>query len=101
MTEPRQRLFFDLPHSLARDAEQGTDLFERHRLVTVETEIEPQNLRLTFLEVGERFFDRLGERLLEGLLVGRRVERVREVVEQLVVLARRERRIEREMGLRD
>src|ERR1043166_8178713 len=99
--EPRQRFFLDLPHALARDAEQRPDLLERHRLAAVQAEVEAKNLGLALLEGRKRLLDRLPERLLERLVGGRRVHRVRQVIEELVVLAGRERRIEGEVRLRD
>ena len=39
-----------LPHALARDAEQAADLLERHRLRTVEPEVQAQDLGLALLE---------------------------------------------------
>src|SRR5829696_6842395 len=101
VAQARERLLLDLPHALARDAEERPDLLERHRLLAVEPEVEAEDLRLALLQPRQRLLDRLGERLLEGLLVGRRVDVVGEVVEELVVLARGERRVEREVGLRD
>src|SRR5688500_20242098 len=71
--KPAERLLLDLPHALAGDAEQGADLLERHGLLAVEAEVEAEDLRLALLESRERLLDRLGERLLERLLVGRRV----------------------------
>src|SRR4051794_10684484 len=35
VAQTRQRLFLDLPHPLAGDAEQGADLLEGHRLAAV------------------------------------------------------------------
>src|SRR5690349_10067166 len=99
MAKPRQRLFLDLAHALARDAEKRADLLEGHWLAAIEAEVETENLGVPFLEVRQRLFDRLGERLLEGLLVRRGVERVRQVVEQLVVFTGGHRRIERQMRL--
>src|SRR4051812_21557424 len=101
VTQARQRLFLDLTHALARDAEKRADLLQRHGLLIVETEVQAQNLRLALLEVRQRLLDRLRERLLERLLVRRRIHQIRQIVEELVVLARRERRVEREVRLRD
>src|SRR5206468_1154936 len=88
MPQAGQRLLLDLPHPLAGDAQEGADFLEGHRLAAVQPEVQAQDLRLALLEMGERFLDRLGERLLERLLVGCRIERVGEVVEELVVFAR-------------
>src|SRR5262245_39740467 len=99
MTQAGERLLLDLPHALACDAEQRADLLERHGLAAVQTKIEAQDLRLALFQVRQRLLDRLSERLLEGLLVGRGVQRVGQVVEELVVLAGREGRIEREVRL--
>ncbi len=40
----RQRLFLDLPHALASNAEQRADLLERHRLLAIEPEVQAQDL---------------------------------------------------------
>src|SRR5438309_6116347 len=61
VTQPSQRLFLDLADPLARDAQQRADLFEGHRLLPFEAEVEPQDLRLAVLERREHFLDRLGE----------------------------------------
>ena len=99
--QPTQRLLLDLPHPFARDPQKAPDLLERHRLLAVQAEVEPQDLRLALLQVRERLLDALGERLLERLLVRRRVQVVGQVVEELVVLAGRQRCVEGEVGLRD
>src|SRR6478672_10148469 len=59
VSQARQRLLLDLPHALARDAEQRTDLFERHRLLAIEAEVQTQDLGLALLQAGERLLDRL------------------------------------------
>src|SRR5580698_10456048 len=82
MAQPRERLFLDLPHTLARDVQDRADLLERHRLRGVETEIEAQNLRLALLEPRERLVNRFRQRLVEGLFVGRLVGGIREIVEE-------------------
>src|ERR1700688_306453 len=48
--QARQGLLFDLSHPLARDAEQRPDLFQRHRLLSLEPEAEAQDLGLAVLE---------------------------------------------------
>src|SRR2546428_237393 len=101
VAEARQRLSLDFPHALAGYAEQRADLLERHRLLALQSEIQSQDLRLALLEGRQDFLDRLRQGVLEDLVVGTRVRGVREIVEQLVVLARGERGIEREVGLRD
>src|SRR5690349_3562455 len=101
VTQPRQRLLLDLADPLARDPEERPDLLECHWLLAVEPEVQPQDLRLALLEARQCLLDRLGQCLLERLLVRRRVDVVGEIVEQLVVFARRERSVEGEMGLRD
>src|SRR5256886_14727506 len=52
VTQPSQCLFLDLADPLARDAQQRADLFEGHRLLPFEAEVEPQDLRLAVLEIG-------------------------------------------------
>ena len=76
-------------------------MLERHRLLSIEPEVQPQNLRLALLQVRERFLDGFRERFLERLLVRRWIEVVREIVEELVVFAGGHRCIEGEMSLRD
>lgn len=44
VTQLEQRLLLDLTHTLTRDLEQGADVLERHRIGTVETEVQSQNL---------------------------------------------------------
>ena len=70
MAELEQRLFLDLPHALAGDAEQCPDILQSHRIFAVEAEVQPQNLRLALLQSGKRLLDRLRQRFLERLLVG-------------------------------
>src|SRR5688572_22700526 len=41
--QTRERFFLDLPHALARDAEERADLLERHRLLVVQPEIQAQD----------------------------------------------------------
>ena len=101
MPETREGLLLDLTHPLARDAKLRADLLERHRLRPINPEVQPQDLRLALLEAAEGILDRFGERLLEGLLVGRGVVRIGQIVQQAVVLARGQRRIERQVHLRD
>src|SRR5450759_347883 len=96
-----QRLLLDLPHSLARDLQQRTDVLERHRIGAIKSEVEAQNLGLSLFQGGQRFLDRLRQRLLERDLVRSRIHVVGEIIEQAIVLARRHRRIERQMHLRD
>src|SRR5207249_10827887 len=72
VAEARQRLLFDLSHPLARDAEQRADLLERHGLLPLEAEIQPEDLGLALLERPQHFFDGLGEGVLEDLIVGDR-----------------------------
>src|SRR5205823_3729907 len=81
VAEARKGFLFDLPHPLARDTEQRADLLERHRLLTLEPEVQPQDLRLALLEGRQHFLDRLREGVLEDLVVGTRIRGVREVVE--------------------
>src|SRR5207247_1736588 len=57
VTQPSQRLFLDLADPLARDAQQRADLFEGHRLLPFEAEVEPQDLRLAVLERREHFLN--------------------------------------------
>src|SRR5574338_1670900 len=85
VSQARQRLLLDLAHALARDTQERADLLEGHRLFAIKPEVEAQDLRLALLEARQRFLDRLGQRLLERLLVRRRVDVVGEVIEQLVV----------------
>src|SRR5262245_42547933 len=99
MPQPRQRLLLDLAHPLARDPEQRADLFERHRLLALEAEIESQDLRLALFEGRENALDRFCEGVLEDLVVGTGILGVGEIVEQLVVFARGEWCVEREMRL--
>src|SRR6266511_1605010 len=99
--QPRQGLLLELPHPLARDAEQRSDLLERHRPLALEPEVEPQDRRLAVLERGQHPFDRLGQGMLEDLVVGAGIGSVGQVVEQLVVLAGRQGSIEGQVGLRD
>src|SRR2546429_408851 len=99
--QPRQGLLFHLSHPLPRDPGQGPDLLEGHRLLTLEAEIEVQDLGLPFLQGREHFLDRLGQGVLEDLVVGTGVLRVGEVVEQLVVLARGQGGVQREVRLGD
>src|SRR5256712_12417777 len=101
VAEARQRLFLDLPHTLPRDTEQRADLLERHGLLALEPEIQAEDLRLPLLEGRQHLLDRFGEGVLEDLVVGTGIGRVREIVEQLVVLTRSEGSIEREVGLRN
>src|SRR2546421_6685870 len=101
VAEPGQGLLLDLPHPLPRDAEQRADFLERHGLLPLETEIQPEDLGLALLEGRQHFLDRLGERVLEDLIVRPGALRVGEVVEQLVVLAGGEGSIEGEVRLRD
>src|SRR2546430_15357309 len=101
VTESRQRFLLDLPYPLAGDAEQRADLLERHGVLPLEAEIQPENLGLALLERGQNFFDGPCEGVLEDLIVGSGIRRVGKVVEQLVVFTRSERRVEREMRLRD
>src|SRR5207245_9687403 len=70
VTQPRQRLFLDLADALARDAQQRADLFEGHRLLAFEAEIEPQDLRLAVLERRQHFLDGFSKGVLEDLVVG-------------------------------
>jgi hypothetical protein len=51
VTQPRERLFLDLPHPLARDPQERADLLERHRLLVIQPEIQAQDLRLTLFQV--------------------------------------------------
>src|SRR5215213_88397 len=90
VAESAQGLLLDLPDPLAGDAEQAANLLERHRLGTIQTEIEAQNLGLALLQRRQHFLDRLGQRMLEGLGIGARILGIRKIVEQLVVLAGRE-----------
>src|SRR5690349_15276914 len=97
--EPTERLFLDLADPFPGDTEQATDLFQRHRLGTVETEIQPKDLGLTLFQGGENLLDRLGEGVLESFGIGTGILGIGEIVQQLVVFPGRERRIEREMVL--
>src|SRR5437764_517227 len=101
MSQLEESLLLDLPHSLSRNSEECADILERHRIFTIQSEIQPQDLRLSLFQSRERFFDRLRERFLERLLVRRAVRRVRQIIEEPVVFTRGHRRIEREMHLRD
>src|SRR6266480_3448530 len=101
VSESGQGFLFQLPDPFPCDAQLRADLFERHRLLTFETEIQPENPRFPLLQRREHRLDRFGQRVLEDLDVGTRIRRVGQVVEQFVVFARRERRVEREVRLRD
>src|SRR5207253_4255392 len=58
ITRERVRLFLDLADALARDAQQRADLFEGHRLLALEAEVEPQDLGLAVLERRQRSEER-------------------------------------------
>src|SRR5690606_29156330 len=97
-----ERLFLDLAHALARDAEERADLLQRHGVTSLfETVVEPEHAGLALLQRVERFLDRVAQRALIGLVVGAGRELVGQVVEQAVVLAGRQRGIQRQVGLRD
>src|SRR5690242_5048406 len=49
-----QRTRLELTHALARDAEAGTDLFERLRLLAVETEAKRKHAAHARIEMRER-----------------------------------------------
>ena len=50
VAQPGERFLFDLTNSLARDPEERSDLLQRHRLLTIQTEVQPQDLRLALLQ---------------------------------------------------
>src|SRR2546422_8750998 len=74
--KPRQRLLLELSDPFPRDAKLRADLLERHRLLAFEPEVQPEDSRLALLERCQHRLDRLGERVLEDLVVGTRIRRV-------------------------
>ena len=101
MPQPAERLLLDLPDAFPRDAEQRADLLECHRLLAVQAEVQPEDAGLALLEGPEGLLDGGGEGAVVRLVVGPGRELVREVVEQPIVLARRDGRVEREVRLGD
>src|SRR5215213_10600242 len=101
VAKPAQRLLLDLPHPLAGDAQKAPDFLQRHRLGSVQPEVETQDLGLALLQGREDLLDRLGQRVLEGLGVGTGILGIGQVVEELVVFTGSERSVEREMILGD
>src|SRR4051794_16459227 len=99
VAEAAQRLLLDLPHPLPGDAQQAPDFLERHRLGPVQAKVEAEDLGLALLQRGEDLLDRFGQSVLEGLGVGAGVLGVGQVVEELVVFAGSERRVEGKMIL--
>src|SRR5690606_10325594 len=101
VAQPGERLLLDLPDAFPRDAEQRADLLEGHRLQAVQAEVEAEDAGLALLEGAEGLLDGGGEGAVVGLVVGPGGELVRQVVEEPVVLARRDGGVEREVGLGD
>src|SRR6266508_923609 len=99
MPQSRQRLFLELSNPFAGDPQLRPELLERHRLLPFEPEVQPQDASLALLQRREYRLDRFGERMLEDLVVRTGIRRVGEIIQQLVVFARRERRVERQMRL--
>ena len=85
MAQPNQRLFLDLPNPLPSDTEDGSDLLECHRLLIVQPEVQPQDLRFAFLERTQRFLDGILERVGVRLVLGTGRVLVREIIEQTIV----------------
>ena len=56
MPQSRQRLLLNLAHPLARNPQQAADLLERHRVLSLEPEIQAQNLGFALFQRGEHAF---------------------------------------------
>ena len=101
MPQTTQGLLLDLPHPLARDAELQADFLEGERLVLVEAEIHAENACLALLQLVQGALDGLHHRMLDHLLLGRRVLGVGEVIAEAVVLAGRHGSVQRHVPLCD
>src|SRR5690606_6883187 len=100
MPEPRERPLLDLSDPLTGDAEALPDLLQSERFGIAEPEVEPQDLRFTLAEGTQRIVDGSLQRLRIQLVVGAGGELIGDVVQQLPILPRHQRRIEREVRLR-
>ena len=68
--ETQQGLFLDLSNSLSGDAEQGPDFLESHRFLIVQSEVQPEDFRLTLPERGKSVFHTVLERVSVGVVFG-------------------------------
>ena len=70
MSQARERFFLDLPNPLARYTHQAPDLFERHRFLILQAEVQLQYSGFAILEGLENLTDRLGEGVFKRFIVG-------------------------------
>ena len=90
MRSSRSARDFELADTLARDAEPGADLFERLRLLAVETEAEREHTAHPRVQLRERSRELLGAEDLRGLLLGlRRVHVLDQVAVEALAVADR------------
>src|SRR5438094_1040 len=107
VTAPSSRFFTGTPRLTSFDCSTSSSAFILKSLSATRVSVAlvrskaTQDVGLAVFEGREHFLDRLGEGVLEDLVVGTGVLGVGEIVEQLVVLARCERRIEGEVRLGD
>src|SRR6185312_15263057 len=101
MAQLEERAILYLAHALARHAEYFSDYLERHRLIAVEAEIHAQHARFARLEDEQRLVNSFNEGLLESLFIRQKAICIGKVIYERVVLARRHRRVEREVRVRD
>jgi len=101
MPQSGECLLLDLSNALSRDPHHSANLLERHRVLAVESEVQAEDTRFAFLQGRQHFPDGIGEGSFERLLVRPGILGVGQLVEQFVVFAGREWRIQRKMGLGD
>src|SRR5688572_4217117 len=102
VTQPNQCLFLDLAYTLACNPQQRSDFFQRHRVLTiVQAEIEAEHFPFALLQRAERLRDRIRQSPIVRLVIRAGRKLVGQIIQQAVVLVWGERRIEREVRLRN
>src|SRR5690554_2164868 len=86
LAEFAERLFLDLTHPLARQAETLADFFQRERMLAADAEVEADDFGLARVQRGKSPLDVDLERLLHEPFVRSRVLLVGQDVEQAVVV---------------
>ena len=74
MAKPADRLLFYLPDSFPGNSQNGTYLFQCHRLFAIQAVVEFQDFGFPVLESGEGLIDRVGKRTFISEEVGKDAE---------------------------
>src|SRR5829696_2839712 len=94
LAEPLERAIAQLAHALARHAQHRADLLEGVLATALESEVEPQHLRVTRRQRVQRLLDLVGEEAIHGLLLRVRHLVGHEALDERAITLRIHRRVE-------